>query len=135
MTETAPHRRAMNDIETVAIALFIADPLGPIVMASAEDWPELSDEYRGDYRRMAQAAIEALSLTEETTCPAPAYETKRDSGGVGVLSYAGQTSRYLGMRTYRRLVSPWQQVSTEPAAPPQPDDCDDDEYALRNAAG
>lgn len=135
MTDTAPHRRALNDIETVAIALFIADPTGPIVTASAEDWPELSADYRDDYRRMARAAIEALSLSEETTIPAPAYETKREAGGVGVFAYAGQTSRYLGMQTYRRLASPWQLVTTEPAAPPQPDDCDDDEYALRNAAG
>lgn len=127
-------QRALNDIETVAIALFIADPAAPICCANAEDWPHLPADDRDDYRRMAQADIETLGLTEET-CTYQETETKAHSGGVGVLRHGGQITRVLGMRTDRRLVSPWQLVINEPAGPPPPDDSDDDEYALRNAAG
>lgn len=51
----------MTDIDTVAEAIRQADDFEEVLQTQ---WADMSDELRDIYRRMAQAAIDALGLTE-----------------------------------------------------------------------
>jgi hypothetical protein len=101
-TDTAPYRRAMNDVEKVAEAIAFAH--------QGKSWDCLPSVAHHQYRRMAQAAIDSLGLTEEMNTYQET-ETKVVTGGEGAMSYGGQSTRILGWRTDRHLVSPWEQVA------------------------
>lgn len=73
------------------------------------DWaygPEEGQWGRDTFRRMAQAAMDALELTEERHTYQN-VEVRSEMGGEGNLQYGGQTVRSLGFVTESRLVSPW----------------------------
>jgi len=97
-----------DPIDAVAQAIFVADPNAPIVTATTEDWPGLSEGDRDDYRRMARAAIDAhtaaLGLTEHN-----GVRFQRNGDPIQALHTHDDPAHYPVDRWehYSRLVSPW----------------------------
>lgn len=75
-------------------------------------WDNLDAPSQDHYRRVARAVLDDLELTEERNT-FEAFETRAEMGGVGDMSYGGQTSRSLGYRTESRLVGPWRADRSE----------------------
>jgi hypothetical protein len=77
-------------------------------------WKFLNEAHRERYRRMAQAAIDALHLTEQT-----AHETDLESGVTLLLEadFDVRAARKLGCPIFevRRFVGPWARVAEEAA--------------------
>ena len=88
----------MTMVDVVAEAIYTA------VTGAALPWDELSEVGHGEYRRMAEAAIKAMELTEETQLRVNWVPVK-DS------PYAGH-ARPKGRVRWHRFVSDWVRADT-----------------------
>lgn len=87
------------NVETIAEAIFKVDYAGE---PTYKTFSKLDAEDQQWYRDMAQAAIEAMGLTEEE-------EMREQFAPVKGSPYAGH-ERFAGFVKFSRLVSPWVQA-------------------------
>lgn len=101
----------MTDIDKVAEALYIH-----LNGTEVHSWDRISEVRQSHYRRMAQAAIDALQLTEEWTrtigdvFPCGIFDTKQRAEARNAELDLMHGSQGAARGIASRLVSPWVRV-------------------------